>query len=129
MTPTCPVSDAAVMSDTPSTRRSDSGCCAMNAFQPVMSRTVSQNGSAVPATWPSVMLTAESPALRASASERASMPRVPPRYTAALAAAASAYAGGGRFGLSSTPRALMAAKRLWITDFLVRSAIDADGTE
>ena len=48
-------------------------CCATNAFQAVMSRTVSQNAAPEPATWPSVMLTADSPALRASASERASM--------------------------------------------------------
>jgi hypothetical protein len=43
-----------------------------------MSRTVAANASVLPATWPSVMLTADSPALRASASARASMLRVPP---------------------------------------------------
>ena len=79
MTPTCPASEAAARSPTLSTRRSAPGCIAMKAFQPLMSRTVSQNGSAVPATWPSVMLTADNPALRASVRERASMLRVPPR--------------------------------------------------
>ncbi len=65
------------MSATPSTRRSVSAWFATKAFQPVMSRTVSQNASPEPATWPSVMLTADRPALRASASARASTPRVP----------------------------------------------------
>jgi hypothetical protein len=42
-----------------------------------MSRTVAQNASVVPATWPSVMLTADKPALRASARARSSIARMP----------------------------------------------------
>jgi hypothetical protein len=50
----------------------------MKAFQLEMSRTVAPKGSLLPATWPSVMLTALRPELRASPSARAATPRALP---------------------------------------------------